>query len=76
MTLTIDHIIPKSKGGEDTWENLVSACNKCNNIKGNSTPAEAGMPLKITPYTPNHILFIKNAVNRLDNTWKPYLFQN
>ena len=76
VTLTIDHIIPKSKGGEDTWENLVAACNKCNNVKGNNTPSEAGMPLKINPYTPNHILFIKNAVNRLDNTWKPYLFQN
>lgn len=76
ITLTIDHIIPRSRGGEDTWDNLVAACNKCNNLKGDSTPEEAGMQLRTRPYTPNHILFIKNTVNRLENSWKPYLFQN
>ncbi len=76
VTLTIDHIIPKSRGGEDTWENLAAACTKCNNLKGDRSINEANMQLRIKPYTPNHILFIKNAVNRLDNNWKPYLFQD
>lgn len=43
--LSIDHIMPKSRGGKDTWENLVTACKKCNSKKGDRTPREAGMPL-------------------------------
>jgi len=75
LPLTIDHIIPKSKGGDDTWENLVSACMPCNNKKGDLYLEEANMKLRIRPYTPNHIMFIKSNANRLDETWKPYLFQ-
>lgn len=44
--LTLDHVIPKSRGGEDTWSNLVTSCHPCNNKKGNKTPEEAGMVLK------------------------------
>jgi 5-methylcytosine-specific restriction endonuclease McrA len=43
--LSIDHIIPKSKGGKETWENLITACKKCNCLKGDRTPEEAGMPI-------------------------------
>ncbi|MBA4317814.1 MAG: HNH endonuclease [Flavobacterium sp.] len=74
LQLTIDHIIPKSKGGDDSWENLVSACMPCNNKKGDMKPDEANMKLRIHPYTPNYIVFIKNSANRIDETWKPYLF--
>ena len=74
LPLTIDHIIPRSKGGDDSWENLVAACLPCNNKKGDRTLDDAGMNLKIRPYTPNHILFIKSTVGRLEETWKPYLF--
>jgi len=74
LPFTIDHIVPKSKGGEDTWENLVTACLPCNNKKGNRTPEEASMKLRIKPYKPNHILFLLNSVNHIDNAWKPYLF--
>lgn len=74
LPLTIDHIIPKARGGSDTWENLVAACLPCNNRKGHRTPEEADLKLRVIPYRPNHILFIKNTVNRLDETWKPYLF--
>lgn len=74
LPLTIDHIIPKSKGGDDSWENLVAACLPCNNRKGNRTLEESKMTLRIRPYTPNHILFIKSTVGRLEETWKPYLF--
>ncbi|MBA4607518.1 MULTISPECIES: HNH endonuclease [Aeromicrobium] len=49
---TVDHIVPRSRGGGLTWENAVAACLRCNHKKGNRTPAEAGMPLLITPARP------------------------
>ena len=49
---TIDHVIPQSRGGGETWENLVVACVPCNLRKGNRTPDEAGMPLVRTPLKP------------------------
>ncbi|GIV61325.1 MAG: HNH endonuclease [Rhodothermaceae bacterium] len=72
--LTIDHIVPKSRGGADTWENLVAACVPCNNRKGNRTPEEAGMPLRRRPFRPSHVMFIRDYVGSVDETWKPYLF--
>lgn len=50
--LTIDHVIPQSRGGEDTWENLVVACTRCNVRKGSRTPQEAGMKLIRQPEAP------------------------
>lgn len=76
VVLTIDHILPKSRGGEDSWENLISACPRCNSKKGDRTPSEAGMPLHFQPYAPNNMFFIKFTVGILDNRWKPYLFTN
>ncbi len=49
---TVDHIVPRSRGGALTWENAVAACLRCNHKKGNRTPAEANMPLLITPARP------------------------
>jgi len=72
--LTIDHIIPKSKGGEDAWENLTTACIKCNNKKGDRTPEEAKMVLFNNPKKPSHITFIKNFAGKVDEDWKPFLF--
>ncbi|MBA4250244.1 MAG: HNH endonuclease [Chlorobiaceae bacterium] len=74
LPLTVDHVIPKAKGGDDSWENLVTACTYCNNKKGDRTPNESGLHLRIKPYTPSHILFIKNAVGKIDENWKPYLY--
>ncbi len=74
--LTIDHIIPKSRGGEDTWENLITACMKCNNRKGNRTPEEASMPLMSTPKKPSHVTFLKQIVGRVEDSWRPYLFMD
>lgn len=74
IPLTIDHIIPKARGGDDTWDNLVSACTICNNKKGDRTPDEAKMRLIFQPFKPSHIVFIKNVVGRLDERWKPYLY--
>jgi len=50
--LTIDHIIPKCKGGDNSWGNLVTCCNKCNNLKDDKTPEEVGLKLKTKPYEP------------------------
>lgn len=75
LPLTIDHVIPRSRGGDDIWENLVAACLPCNSKKGDRTPDEANMPLRIKPYAPNHIMFIRNSIGRMDEEWKPYLFQ-
>lgn len=72
--MTVDHIIPKAKGGLDTWENLVCACTVCNNKKGDRAPEEAGLTLINKPFVPSHIMFIKNVVSKIDETWKPYLY--
>jgi 5-methylcytosine-specific restriction endonuclease McrA len=74
VPLTVDHVIPRSRGGEDTWENLVCACIKCNNKKGDRTPEEAGMKLLRKPMKPNPILFIRHFVGEIDKKWEPYLF--
>lgn len=72
--LTLDHVIPRSRKGVDSWENLVTACNNCNVTKGNRTPGEARMPLKIKPYRPIHITFFQNLMSTVEDDWKPYLY--
>ena len=49
---TVDHLLPQSRGGGNTWVNTVAACTRCNNVKANRTPAEAGMTLAAKPHTP------------------------
>ena len=73
-SLTIDHIIPKSRGGVDTWENLVTACNLCNHKKGNKSPREAGMTLLAKPFRPNHIIYLRDFYGNVHESWKPYLY--
>lgn len=51
--LTAEHVMPQSRGGRNTWTNLVTACKPCNMRKGNRTPEQAKMPLLYVPYTPN-----------------------
>ncbi len=51
--LTLDHVVPRSRGGLDTWENIVTACVRCNVRKGNRTPKEADMRLRRPPYRPS-----------------------
>ena len=72
--LTIDHILPKGRGGQDSWENLVTACKSCNQIKGNKTPEEANMQLKRKPKRPNRLHYFYKYVNEKQKEWKPYLF--
>ncbi len=74
--LTVDHVMPKSRGGRHIWTNLVAACTRCNNKKGNRTPEEAGMSLYRNPFRPSHVMFIRDYVGTVDDKWKPYLFLN
>ncbi len=68
--LTIDHIIPKSKGGENTWLNLVTCCSSCNRLKGNRTPDEANMKLNIKPYEPTIFSEIINST--IGEVWNDF----
>lgn len=74
--LTIDHVVPKRKGGEDTWENLVTACAPCNSRKGHRTPEQAGLRLKRTPKRPSRITFIRQSARSGHDSWRPYLFMD
>ena len=68
--LTIDHIIPKSRGGQNTWENLVTCCSPCNRLKSNRTPEEAKMVLRVKPYEPNIFSDIVNT--SVENIWNDF----
>ena len=72
--LTIDHVLPKSRGGGDSWTNLVAACVSCNNRKGDRTPDEADMELAREPFRPSYVMFIRDFVGTVHDDWKPYLF--
>lgn len=74
--MTIDHIVPKRKKGVDSWENMVCACVRCNNKKGDRTPEQAGMKLLKKPKPPSHIAFIQRQIGMSDNRWRPYLFMD
>ncbi len=68
--LTIDHLIPKSRGGKNTWFNLVTCCNSCNARKGDKTPEESGMTLKIQPVEPS---IFSDIVNKgTEKIWKEF----
>ena len=56
--LTRDHVMPRSRGGKNTWTNVVAACKRCNHVKGNRLPQECGMPLLALPYTPNYAEYL------------------
>ncbi len=71
--LTLDHLIPRSKGGKSSWTNLVTACKKCNAQKGDSTLEKAGLKLQNPPVKPSYISFIKMGTGSLREDWKPYL---
>lgn len=70
--LTLDHIKPRSKGGLNTWENLVTCCFPCNLKKGDRTPEQANMKLNIKPFRPNPFYFISQIYQNKED-WKPYL---
>lgn len=71
---TIDHVVPRTSGGTDSWENLVCACVNCNNKKGSKTLDRANMLLLRTPKKPSYLFFIQHFFGRYEDCWKPYLF--
>ncbi|NTW83286.1 MAG: HNH endonuclease [Chlorobiaceae bacterium] len=73
--LTIDHMVPSSRGGDASWDNLVTACPSCNAKKGNLTPPEASMPPLKPPGKPNYLLLFSQHLSPLvHEAWKPYLY--
>ena len=70
---TIDHVLPRSRGGADTWENLVACCLKCNNIKGDRTPAEMRWELLFTPKAPHGTSWLVRGIERPQPAWDEYL---
>ena len=72
--LTLDHVIPRRRGGEYTWENVVSACIPCNRRKGGHTPSEAGMKLLRSPRIPhNNSFYIPHNLLTNHSEWQKYL---
>ncbi len=71
--LTIDHVIPKVRGGETAWENVVCACKCCNLRKGPLTPREAGMRLARKPERPKYlaVMWLSSAPRK--ETWQKYI---
>lgn len=70
--LTIDHVIPQSKGGPNTWENLVTACKKCNGAKADLSLEEYGKEIP-QPRRPHHLMLMK-AIEYIPTEWKDFLF--
>ena len=71
--LTIDHVIPSSRSGAHSWQNLVAACKKCNAKKGDYTPDEASMPLRKKPHKPSYAIFLKDYANGRVGEWDEFL---
>jgi 5-methylcytosine-specific restriction endonuclease McrA len=71
--LTVDHVIPRSKGGASTWENIVTCCAPCNRRKGDRLPAQANMVPRRTPKAPNPTIFIHVAAPSIPSAWEQYL---
>ena len=72
--LTVDHVLPRSRGGQNSWSNLVTACKKCNQKKGNNTPKEAGMPLLRTPKEPKPNVLRTVNKKQFSFLWQDYLW--
>ena len=73
--LTVDHVIPRSKGGLSSWENIVASCAPCNRRKGDHLPRQVGMHPRTKPRTPRPEVFIHVASPTIPSAWKQYLPQ-
>lgn len=72
--LTVDHILPRSRGGHSTWENVVAACQRCNGRKGNRTPEEVGMKLLSKPAQPRYVALAMVESANARQAWRKYIF--
>jgi 5-methylcytosine-specific restriction endonuclease McrA len=71
--LTLDHVVPRSRGGDSVWENVVTSCAPCNLRKGNRLLEEVPMVLHAMPRPPAPVLFIRLATPTIPTGWRPYL---
>ncbi|HUW08247.1 MAG TPA: HNH endonuclease [Anaerolineae bacterium] len=71
--LTLDHVLPRCRGGKSSWENLVAACRRCNGRKGDRTPHEAGMPLRSQPFAPRYIAVTIMSDTGQHEVWSRYI---
>ena len=72
-SLTVDHVIPRSKGGSSTWDNIVTCCAPCNRRKGDRLPRQANMVPSSKPRAPNPSIFIHVATPSIPAAWEQYL---
>lgn len=70
---SIDHVVPRSRGGEHVWENVVAACRPCNTRKRDRLLTETSMTLRRRPTAPRELSWIVVAVGRVPDDWEPYL---
>jgi 5-methylcytosine-specific restriction endonuclease McrA len=70
--LTLDHVVPRCRGGTTAWENVVAACKRCNHRKGDRTPDEARMALRRVPYRPRYLALIL-VTGSVPPAWQQYL---
>jgi hypothetical protein len=74
--LTLDHLVPRSKGGRSTWTNLVTACKPCNSHKSDHSLEEVNFQLSKQPVKPSYLMFIRNTYKHLNQDWLTYLEPN
>ncbi len=72
--LTVDHVVPRSRGGHTHWENVVTACQRCNGRKGNRTPDEANMKLLARPTQPRYVALAMVESPDTRQVWRKYMF--
>jgi 5-methylcytosine-specific restriction endonuclease McrA len=73
--LTLDHVVPRAKGGPTQWHNLVTACRRCNSQKGDLALEEVGFQLRNQPFRPGFIMFHSRLSGQIQEAWKPFLYQ-
>jgi 5-methylcytosine-specific restriction endonuclease McrA len=71
--LTVDHVIPRSKGGGSSWDNIVTCCAPCNRRKGDRLPTQVNMVPRRKPRAPNPSIFIHVATPKIPAAWEQYL---
>lgn len=71
----LDHVVPRSRGGSHTWENVVASCRRCNTKKGDRTPSEAGLEMRSRPSVPRSQgwVLVSLGTGAPDPAWTPYL---
>ncbi len=72
--LTVDHVLPRSQGGQTVWENVVTACRECNHKKGGRTPEQANMELKVKPRQPQYVAFALLGELEDHDVWRKYAY--